>query len=318
MYNKLKKFSFLSIVLILVFSLIGCTQSSISQTSKENNKQVETLKNTTYPVKIKDSFNREVTIQKEPKKVISVAPNITETIYALNKQNTLIGRTDFCTYPKEVSSIPSIGGLTDPNIEKIAQLKPDLVIASNHFRMEDLKKLEELNIKVVVLSGPDSFESTYDVINNVGKILNANSKAASVVSAMKKKVAYVEEKVNGKSTPSVYYVVAFGKGGDFTAGKDTFIGKMITMAGGKNAADDTTGWKYSTEKLIEKNPDILICSNKLNSKNEIKTSNGYKDLDAVKKNKLFEIDEDIINRQGPRLADGLEALAKLIHPEAFK
>lgn len=317
MYNKLKKFSFLLVVFMLVFSLIACKGTS-SQSSKEDNKQVEALKNTTYPITIKDSFNREVTIQKEPKKIISAAPNITETIYALNKQNTLIGRTDFCTYPKEVSKIPSIGGLTDPNIEKIAQLKPDLVIASNHFRNEDLKKLEELNIKVVVLSGPDSFESTYDIINNVGKILNANSTANSIVSSMKKKVDYVQEKVKGKSTPSVYYVVAFGKSGDFTAGKDTFIGKMITMAGGKNAADDTNGWKYSIEKIIEKNPDILICSNKFNSKNGIKTSTGYKSLDAVKKNKLFEIDEDIINRQGPRLADGLEALAKIIHPEAFK
>jgi len=89
------------------------------------------------------------------------------------------------------------------------------------------------------------------------------------------------------------------------------------MAGGKNAASDVTGWNYSLEKLVEKNPDILICSNKFNSKNGIKSTKGYKDLDAVKKNKLFEIDEDIISRQGPRLADGLEALAKIIHPEAF-
>ncbi len=316
--RKLKKVSFLFVAFILVFSLIGCTKEKDSKDSKEDIKQTETVKNTTYPLKIKDAFNREITIDKEPKKIISAAPNITETIYALSKQDTLIGRTDFCTYPKEVSKVQSIGGLTNPNIEKITQLKPDLVIASNHFRKEDVKKLEELNIKVVVFSGPDSFEGTYGVIENVGKVLNANTKANFVVSDMKKKVDYVQEKVKGKNAPSVYYSVSFGKSGDFTAGKDTFIGKMITMAGGKNAADDVTEWEYSVEKLIEKNPDIIICSNKLNSKNGIKATEGYKDLDAVKKNKLFDIDEDIINRQGPRLADGLEALAKIIHPEAFK
>jgi iron complex transport system substrate-binding protein len=316
--RKLKKISSLFIVFLVIFSLIACTKDKDSKNSKDDNKQTETVKNTTYPLKIKDSFDREVTIDKEPGKIISIAPNITETIYALNKQNTLMGRTDFCTYPKEVSKVQSIGGLTNPNIEKIVQLKPDVVIASNHFRKEDVKKLEELNIKVVVLSGPDSFESTYDIIKNAGKILNANGKANSVVSDMKKKVDYVQEKVKGKNAPSVYYSVSFGKSGDFTAGKDTFIGKMITMAGGKNAADDVTGWEYSVEKLIEKNPDIIICSNKLNSKSGIKSTEGYKDLDAVKKNNLFDIDEDIINRQGPRLADGLEALAKIIHPEAFK
>ncbi|NMM65153.1 ABC transporter substrate-binding protein [Clostridium sp. P21] len=315
---KLKKISFLLIALVFAFSLIGCAKNNTTAPSNEDKSQIEATKNTTYPLKIKDSLNRKITIEKEPSKVISVAPNITETIYALNKENTLIGRTDFCTYPKEASKIQSIGTLTGPNIEKITSLKPDIVIASNHFREQDLKKLEELNIKVVVLSGPESFENTYDIIKNVGKILNANSKAASIVSNMMKKVDYVKEKVKGKDTPSTYYVVGFGKNGDFTSGKDTFIGRMITIAGGKNAASDITEWKYSIEKLVEKNPDILICSNKFNSKNGIKNEQGYKDLDAVKKNKLFEIDEDIINRQGPRLADGLEAMAKIIHPEAFK
>lgn len=316
--SNLKKNCLLLTLFILIFSLVGCNNKDNSLTSKENKEQNEIVSNTTYPLKIKDSFNREVTIEKEPIKIISLAPNITETIYALDKQKLLIGRTDFCTYPKEVSKIQSIGSLMDPNIEKIVELKPDLVIASNPFTKEDLKKLEEVNIKVIVLSGSESFEGTYDIIKNTGKVLNANQKAADIVLGMKQKVKDVQEKVKGKNTPSVYYVVGFGKGGDFTAGKDTFIGKMIEMAEGKNAAADTNGWKYSVEKLIEKNPEILICSNKFDSKEGIKNTEGYKELDAVKKNKLFGIDEDIINRQGPRLADGLEALAKIIHPEAFK
>jgi iron complex transport system substrate-binding protein len=106
--------------------------------------------------------------------------------------------------------------------------------------------------------------------------------------------------------------------GDFTAGKGTFIGKMIEMAGGKNAADDVEGWSYSLEKLVEKNPDIMICSMYYDTKKGIQSTNGYKDLDAVKNGKLFEIDNNLLDRQGPRLADGLVELAKIIHPESFR
>lgn len=317
MINLKKKYLLLTIV-IMILSLVGCNNKGNSLTSRENKEQNKIVTNTTYPLKIKDSLNREVTIEKEPVKIISLAPNITETIYALDKQKLLIGRTDYCTYPKEVSEIKSIGSLMKPNIEKITQLRPDLVIASNHFRKEDLKKLEEVNVKVLVLSSSESFEGTYDIIKNTGKVLNANQKASEVVLAMKEKVKAVQEKVKDKNKPSVYYIVSFGKSGDFTAGKDTFIGKMLEMAGGKNAADDVRGWKYSVEKLIEKNPEILIYSNKFNSKEELKNTEGYKELEAVKKDKIFAIDEDIINRQGPRLADGLEALAKILHPESFK
>ncbi|AGY76884.1 ABC transporter substrate-binding protein [Clostridium autoethanogenum] len=316
MFKSSKKFVLLIMITITVF-LAGCGASNTSNSTTDSSSKSESTKNTAYPLKLKDSTNTEITIQSEPKKVVSLSPNVTETIYALNKQNILVGRTDFCTYPTQASKIPSVGTITDPSAEKIVELKPDVVIASNLTKPDILKKLQQLNIKVLTISKNESFENTYNNIENIGKIVNANKKAYSIVSNMKEKVKVVQEKVKGKSTPTVYYVVSYGTSGDFTAGKDTFVGKMIEMAGGKNAASDVTGWNYSLEKLVEKNPDILICSNKFNSKNGIKSTKGYKDLDAVKKNKLFEIDEDIISRQGPRLADGLEALAKIIHPEAF-
>ena len=152
----------------------------------------------------------------------------------------------------------------------------------------------------------------------LGKVVNASEKSLAIVSDMKNKVAEITDKVKTAKKPIVYYVVGFGKSGDFTAGKDTFIGNMIEMAGGENAAKDVVGWKYSVEKLLDKNPDMLICSKLYNSKKGIEATNGYKDLTAVKSGKLLEVDENIIVRQGPRLADGLEEMAKLIHPELFK
>jgi len=306
-----------------LFTLMLAALLSMSMFFAGCGKKADTEKNnssakSTYPLKIKDSYNREVTIDKEPQRVISLAPNITEVVGAVGKLDKLVGRTDYCDYPAEVKSVQSVGTLKTPSIEKIVELKPDVVIASTHFSKEVLSKLEALNIKVVVLYGEENFDGVYSTISKVGSLLNANEAANKVVTGMKAKVASVKAKVKNAKKPTVYYVVGFGKYGDFTSGKDTFISQIIDMAGGKNAADDVTGWKYSVEKLVEKNPDMLICSKAMNAKDGIKATPGYKDLNAVKADKLYEIDNNLLDRQGPRLADGLEAMAKIIHPEAFK
>jgi len=299
----------LTILICMVVS--GCTQKKIAP-------KVVATRVTVYPLKVVDSYNRTVTIDTEPKRVITIAPNIAETVYALNKGETLVGRSDYDDYPAQISKVATLGQLTNPSIEKIVELKPDVVIASTHFGKDIVKKLEDLNIKIIVLYGQDNFDGVYNTITKVGEVLNANEKAKTLVQDMKKKVENIVAKVKTAQKPSVYYVVGFGKAGDYTAGKDTFIGNMLEMAGGNNAAKDVVGWKYSIEKLVEKNPDILICSKDYGSKKGIEATTGYKDLKAVKGKKLLEMDQNIVDRQGPRLADGLEALAKLIHPELFK
>jgi len=299
----------LTILICMVVS--GCTQKKIAP-------KVVATRVTVYPLKVVDSYNRTVTIDTEPKRVITIAPNIAETVYALNKGETLVGRSDYDDYPAQISKVATLGQLTNPSIEKIVELKPDVVIASTHFGKDIVKKLEDLNIKIIVLYGQDNFDGVYNTITKVGEVLNANEKAKTLVQDMKKKVENIVAKVKTAQKPSVYYVVGFGKAGDYTAGKDTFIGNMLEMAGGNNAAKDVVGWKYSIEKLVEKNPDILICSKDYGSKKGIEATTGYKDLKAVKGRKLLEMDQNIVDRQGPRLADGLEALAKLIHPELFK
>lgn len=311
-----RRILFIILAVVLTFSLIGCSNSG--GFSKDTREKSMVTSDVAFPLTVTDSYNRKVTIEREPGKVISIAPNITEIIYALDMSKKLIGRTEYCDYPEDVKNITSIGTLKEPNIEKIIELKPDLVIASTHFKREVVQKLEELGMKVVVFYGQESFEGVYDTIEKVGMVLNAKESAEKLVSDMKMKVQDVLDKVKDKPRPSVYYVVSFGKSGDFTAGRDTFIGQMIEMAGGKNAADDVQGWAYSLEKLVEKRPEIIICSKYNNSKQGIENANGYKDLEAVKKGKLYEIDNNLLDRQGPRLADGLMELARVIHPESFK
>ena len=270
-----------------------------------------------YPFTFRDSYDREVTLEKEPKRIIAVAPNITETFFALGRGDLLVGRTDYCDYPEAAASVESIGSLMEPNIEKIVELDPDIVIASTHFKKEVLEKLEGHGIKVAVLYGPESFEGVYETIFKIADIVQAQEQAEDLVSRMKAKVEDLDNRLKGASKPAVYYVIGFGEYGDFTAGEDTFIGTMIEMAGATNAAGDVKGWKYSLEKLVEKDPDILICSKYWDAKAGIMAANGYKDLTAVKENRLFEIDNNLLDRQGPRLADGLEALVRFIHPELF-
>lgn len=267
--------------------------------------------------KVIDSYQRVIAIAQEPSRVISLAPNITEIIFALGKGKTLVGRTDYCDYPEEADGIESVGNITNPNIEKIVALNPDIIIASTHFQKTALKKLEDLGLKVAVLCGEESFDGVYDTIRRVGEILCSQEKAAELITAMQNKVAHITSEVKHARKPKVYYVLFYGDGGFYTAGKGTFIGNMLTMAGGDNAAADSKGWQYSIEKLVEKEPEFLICSKFYHTKAVLERTPGFKHLQAVKEGRLLEIDHNLLDRQGPRLTEGLETLARLLHPDIF-
>lgn len=268
-----------------------------------------------YPLTFVDGLGRTLVIEKEPVRVITLAPSMTETIYALGAQDKLVGRTDYCTYPPESQAVQSVGTLQEPNIETIVDLNPDLIIASTHFNDETLKKLEELDLTVAVITAQESFEGLYQVIEQVGLVLNTEANAAALVETISSRVSSILEKVQGLEKPTVYYAVAFGESGEYTAGGDTFIHQMIEMAGGDNIAKDISGWNYSLEQLVEKDPQVVIVSNKWDSKNLFMSGENYKLLSAVINNQVLEVDEDLVQVQGPRLVDGLEALVKALHPE---
>lgn len=271
---------------------------------------------TKYPITITDSQGSEVTFDSEPMKVVSMAPNITEMMYQLGLESKLVGRTDYCDYPKQVSSIESVGTLREPDIEKIISLEPDVVIASTHFSEEANKKLVDLGVKVVVLYDEFEIEGVYSIIASMGTILNANETAAAVVHDMNKTITEVKSRIEGLHKPSVYYVVGYGEYGDYTAGGDTFIGQMLSLAGGNNIAQDISGWSYTLEALVEADPDIIIIP--IDLKADFEAAENYKDLSAVKNDHVYGINKDLVERQGYRNAEGLRALAEIIHPEAFQ
>jgi len=324
-----KKCLIIILTIMLSISLIACNNYNSNKTQNNDNVSENTIDKATdnvdtkYPITIKDSTGKEITIEKEPEKVVSLAPNATEIIFALGKGDKLAGRTDYCTYPEDAKKVQSVGDLMNINYEKLMEIQPDIVITSPMTLEETRKKIADLGIKVLVIDNTQSFDATYNIIEQIGKMLNANQKSSEIVSSMKEKVESVKKKVAGADKLKVYYLVSYGESGDYTAGKGTFIDSMTEIAGGVNIANDVDSWsKYSVEKIIEKDPDIIIYSespdNPINNKESIMAANGYKDIKAVKEGKVMPIDSDLVEIQGPRLADGLEALAKIIHPELYK
>ncbi|OQY40731.1 MAG: ABC transporter substrate-binding protein [Spirochaetaceae bacterium 4572_7] len=304
----MSKFKIVAILLLLI--------STNTIFSKSNN-EVSTQQKSAPFLTITGSKDRVITIEKEPLTIVSLAPGVTEIIFALGRGDRLLGRTDYCDFPEEVSKIPSVGTLFQPNIEKIVELNPDIIIASTHFQQEVLNKLEEASMTVLIVEDQGSFEGVYTNINTIGQVLNATSVANELNNAIKTKIDNVKIALSTLNKPSVYYVVGFGEYGDYTAGGDTFISDIIELAGGKNSAKESKGWSYSLEKIVESNPEIIICSKYFNTKEGIMAAAGYQNLPAIKDGNIFSIDNNLIDRQGPRIAEGLEAMAKIIHPEAF-
>ncbi|WBW98316.1 ABC transporter substrate-binding protein [Oceanirhabdus sp. W0125-5] len=318
--KNLKRTILFSLLLIFTLSFLGCikeeqnkhSNNSSNNTNSEKEKNDKGKAAEKYPIRIVDSLDRKVTILDEPKKIISLAPNISEIICALGKETLLVGRTALCDFPESVMNIESVGDFNNPNVDRILELKPDLIIMSSLTPEKTLSKLDDSKQTYVVLNEDKSIEGTYTIIEKIGYILNTEKESEELINEMKTKISSLSSKVKKSNKPRVHFLADFG----YSAGKDTYIAQMLNAAGAINTADDVTGWEYSLEKLIASDPDIIIAPKSIF--NEVEKREGYKDLRAVKNKKLMIIDDAVISRQGPRITDGIEILARILHPDAFK
>lgn len=267
-----------------------------------------------YPVTI-ESNGVKYTVSKEPSTIVSLAPDVTETLFAIGAGNKVKGRTQYCNYPKAVSAIKEVGSMTDPSIEAIVDINPDLVIAATHYKEDVLNKLKEAKISILAKESPNTLAEMYEYTLKIGAVVNRNYEARALVSTMKSKVQTVQMYTKGiKNKPTAYYVVGTGQWGEYTAGKDTFIAEIIRIAGGINASDDVTGWNYSLEKLIDRNPDYLFGAQW--DYDTMTTSHNYKGLKAIKNNNYKVVNIDIFSRPSARAIDeGLKILVKMFHKD---
>ncbi len=254
-----------------------------------------------------------------PQRIISMGPNITDMLFAIGAGDAVVGRTDYCDTPGQVADIPSVGTISKPDIEAILALMPDLVIGSTLFSEDTEKQLQDFGIPVAVLYDSENMDGVYDMIRTLGELTGRKEAGDALAAQAEQTVKDTIAKYSGAEyadfeSPTVYYVVGFGEYGDYTAGGGTFIGQLITAAGGKNIAQDVDGWKIDHETLLEADPQIVIIAEGLAE--SFCTTPGYEGLSAVKNNVVVEFDiYHMLERQSHKNAEIFVQLAELFHTE---
>jgi iron complex transport system substrate-binding protein len=268
-------------------------------------------------ISVVDGAGQTVTMTKPAERIVSLAPANTEIAYAVGAGAKMVAGTSYDDYPAEAKSLPKIGDFANPSVEKIASFNPDLVLAAGGIQDKLRTKLEGLGMKVYVVD-PKTYAEVETDIKNIGTLAGTSDQAQKVVDTMVQAADEVSQKV-GSLTPASTFLEIYSKP-LMTAGADTFINDMITIAGGKNiGAEAGSGFPtFSTEVLVKDDPQVYIAdSGSMAKPGDITSRPGFSGLSAVKDGKVYVVEDSLVARPGPRLADGLKQLAQMIHPEAY-
>jgi iron complex transport system substrate-binding protein len=270
-----------------------------------------------------DDIGRTVQINGIPQRIISLSPSNTEMVYALGLQDKLVGVTSYDNYPPDARNKPVVSDYSTVDLEKIVNAKPDLILADSIQKNDTIPALEKLGITVFTMS-PDNIDGIFNEIKVIGQITGKTKEADNLVSNLTSRIQTVADKTTNLSDaqkPRVLFVTWHDP--IWTAGSDTMIQYLIDEAGGTNIASDLDGYATITlESVIERNPQVIVVMSSMGAQNVsldfIKSNEQFQSTDAVKNERVYKIDADIFGRTTPRIVDGLETLAKLVHPELFK
>ncbi len=332
------KRALLVVQLVMIFSvmlLAACGGTQAEQANEPQNAPVNAETNDTTveepvveespePITLVDGYGREVTLEQPAQQIVSLAPSITEILFAIGAGDQVIGRDDFSNYPEAAVSLPSIGGnFGELNTEAIVALQPDLVLAAELTTQEQVQALQDLGLTVFLLANPVEMEGMYDMLGIAAQLTGRETETEALVASLQERVAAVEETISSaETTPVVFYELdSTDPSAPWTAGPGTFIDTLITMAGGDNLGASFEGaWvQVSSEELLSKNPEIIVLGDAIwgVSVESVEARAGWEGIAAVQNGQIFPFNDDLASRPGPRLVDGLEELAKLIHPELF-
>lgn len=271
-----------------------------------------------------DDLGNKIELDEIPNEIISLSPNITELLFELGLGDKVIAVSEECKYPEKIleakknGEIKSVGFTTDLNLEKIVDLDADLVIADNINSKESIKRLNELGINVMALS-PKDFESSFRAIEKIGLTTGYQNEAKNLITNMQIELTKVKKLLKTQDEkPSVF--IEIWSEPIMTAGKGTFIDEVITLAGGKNiGAEAGKGWpQYSLEKILATDPEIYLISTHSTTGGgtpDLEERENFSTLTAIKKDRVFVIDQNRISRPGPRAVEGLIELLRYFHPE---
>lgn len=306
---------------VILFTLITLVLSACAAGTPP---QVETPATSTS-LSFVDGLGRTVTLAEPAQRIVSLAPSATEILYAVGAGDQMVGRDSFSNYPEEALSLADVGGsMGDYSNESIAALNPDLVIAAEINTADQVKALEDLGITVYYIANPNSLDDLFSTLVTVGQMTGHEGEAQSLSDSLKQKVQSLQETISKASTtPVVFYEL---DGSDpakpWTSGPGTFMDQLIKMAGGVNVGSSLqSSWaQISVEELLVQNPDIILLGdgNYGVTADQVAERPGWSEINAVKEDKIYSFNDDLVSRAGPRLVEGLETLAKLIHPELFQ
>ncbi len=307
------------IVLLLLSSLSACRSTA----NVNSNAGAEPIR----PMRIvTDDLDRRVNIPTKVTRVVSLAPNLTESIFAVGAGDRLVGVTTFCNYPEQAKEIAKIGDTMNPNMESIVALKPDIVFVSTASQIENFTKTLEANGIAVYVTNPASLEGVFHNLEQFALIFGTDQKAKPFMDSLRSRIQKLSVfTLQRDETPADYekrvkpvrVFVQISKEPLFTIGKSAFVTEVVARSGGKSVTDsvETAYPMLSKETASTLNPDAIILSESDDNKesNEV-----FKNSTAVKNGRVYKIDADLLSRPGPRLVDALEQIAKDLHPENFK
>ena len=249
-----------------------------------------------------------------PQRIISLGPVLTEEIYLLGVQDKLVGCTIYCNRPEAARQKQKVGAVVEVSVEKIVDLKPDLILATSLTDRRAKEHLSQLGMNVVVFSEAKSFNEVCQQFLDLGKMVGKEEKAHKIVTQAKKEVNSIAGKIKGIIKPKVFLEI--GTKPLFTVTRDSFINDFIVLAGGINIAAEAGSGLYSREKVVAQNPDvIIIVSMGVAADQEKKVWQKFRNLSAVKNDRIYVLDPDkVCSPTPPGFVETLKEVSLLLHP----
>jgi len=266
-----------------------------------------------------DDAGRNVTLPATVDRVITLAPNLTEVVFAVGAGDRLVGNTTYCDYPEQAKSITKVGDTLHPSLERIIALRPQVVLVSTASQLEVFtQQLQSQNIAVFV-TDPHDLDGVFKSIEQIGKILNHEQQAQALVQSLRERTNAVEQAV--KQTPPVRTFYQVSAEPLYTAGHDAFVTDLMRRAGGASVTGEVPGaWpRFSNESALAARPDAIILptGGSMGAANE-NPAEALRNSPAVQAKRVYRINDDHLARPGPRAVQGLEEMARSLHPEVFK
>jgi iron complex transport system substrate-binding protein len=269
---------------------------------------------------VTDETGRHINVPQPVRRIVSLAPNLTETLYALGVEERLVGDTDYCDYPLEAQTKPRVGGGVNPNLEQVVALKPDLVLVTTALnRRETVAALERLGVPTYA-TDPRSVENILVSIERLADVLGVGERGEALVAKLRERLADLSRRLENRAPKRVLFIVWTDP--LISIGRDAFLADALRRAGAQSVVDSTQDWpRLSLEEVVRIQPDFLVLASghpdaaetTLKSLSDLP---GWRSLEAIRGKRIAVI-SDAVNRPAPRLVDAIGELARQLHPEAF-